>query len=438
MEKLFNLISLQRRALETSSRDALTHLITNETLQLVPYRTAIFWGMEHGLMKLEKVSGNATIDDKSSFANMLKNFIKKQLKAKKNQSGEPLLIPFSGQDTPFDDGMDTDFLLIIFQTENENVLGGVWFQNSKPFSPAEIKILEELTVTYTKALSIFHLQKKRGISDVSSQLKAHKKYVLLSVLLIAFFPVRLSVTAPAEIIARSPDVITAPYNGVLEDILVQPGDTIEVGTPIAQMEKLALISQMEQTEQELQIAKTLLSRLKRESISKPEKKAEIRKLQLDIEAKEVAFSFAKKQAEKSQIISPKTGIAIFSDAQSLEGKPVRTGEEIMQVADPNNIELLIRVPVDAMAPLKKETDIDFFLNVSPLFSYGAQLKSMGYQASLDADGLLTYKLVGTIDKEHQNLRIGWKGTAKIYSEWAFLSYAFLRRPLAHLRALLGL
>ena len=140
--------------------------------------------------------------------------------------------------------------------------------------------------------------------------------------------------------------------------------------------------------------------------------------------------------EQSTIKSPQAGIAIFSDPNDLIGKPVAIGQELMLIANPEKIELLIRVPTDAMIELNNNAAITFFPNSAPLSNFQGHLISSGYQASADPDGLLTYKLRATIDNSEQ-LRIGWKGTAKIKGDWSFLGYSILRRPIIALRNILG-
>jgi hypothetical protein len=101
------------------------------------------------------------------------------------------------------------------------------------------------------------------------------------------------------------------------------------------------------------------------------------------------------------------------------------------------LDVLIRVPVDSLVKIDQNAPVKFFLNVSPLVGLRADIRSIGYQASPDPDGLLTYKIRAT-PATKKALRIGWKGTAKIKGDWTLLSYALLRRPVMALRRLTGL
>ncbi len=161
-------------------------------------------------------------------------------------------------------------------------------------------------------------------------------------------------------------------------------------------------------------------------------------LQEEIESKKINYDYAKELKGRSEIHAARAGVAVFSEANALRGKPVHTGEKIMTIANPSDYELLVRVPVDAMIPVQRDAKVRFFLNISPLSGYNADIRSIGYQASADSDGLLTYKIMANLPDEKKDLRIGWKGTAKIKGEWTTLSYAILRRPVISLRNLLGI
>ena len=156
------------------------------------------------------------------------------------------------------------------------------------------------------------------------------------------------------------------------------------------------------------------------------------------EVKEISEKkFAAELLAQSEIRAARDGVAIFSDANGLRGKPVRTGEQIMLLADPQDSELLIRIPVEAMIQINEDVPATFFLNVSPLGFRDAKYDSISYQASLDPDGLLTYKVRARFDKDGTVPRVGWTGTGKVYGHRTIMAYNIFRRPLVTLRRKLG-
>lgn len=420
MDKLFTLLEIQHQAQEAQSRDALLHIIVNETRKLIPYDQAVFWSMEGLTLKLEKISGNTVLDPQSVYAADLKKSVKREMTG----TSSVTLLPRGA--------------VLMFRTGEEGLLGGLWLEHSAAYSEAEKRILEELSLTFAQALALWNLRRSSSFFLNFKNTKRTKYLALAAILLAAFFPVRQGITAPAEIVAREAEIVTVPFDGVIETVHVRPGDAVKEGDLLVSMEQQSLQAQMDMAQQEMAVVQSALSRVQRESLGSPDKKMNLTELQEDIESKKIAYDYAKDLKGRSEIRAGHAGIAVFADANALRGKPARTGDKIMMVADPADYEVLIRVPVDSMVPVKPDALVKFFLNVAPLGGHKADIRSIGYQAAPDADGLLTYKVIATLKDKDKNLRIGWKGTAKIKGEWTTLSYAILRRPFIALRNMTGI
>ena len=95
--------------------------------------------------------------------------------------------------------------------------------------------------------------------------------IIAGFLILAFLPVRISVSGPAEIVAVDPRVVTAPFSGVLEEIRVAPGDTVDKDDIVALMDKISLQSQVENKEKALETARSELSGMRRMALSEDRK-----------------------------------------------------------------------------------------------------------------------------------------------------------------------
>lgn len=427
MDKLFTLLALQRQAQEATSRQAFIHVAINETRRLINYQQAVFWSIDTGQLELEKVSGNLILDVRGDYAQVIQEQIKILVKT---ETGTTARVKNLGARD------DRYITVLFFMTSEDGLLGGLWIEGSEEFSAPEVQILEELSSTYAHALALLSLRSHRGLFRKIKKAGQYKKLLFLGLLAACLFPVRLSVTAPAEVIAKDSALVTVPFDGTMGKFEVSPGDKITENQILALMENSALVAEADMAQQAVTASEVSLSRLQREALVAPEKRADLTVMQAEIADKQIRQRYAQDMKARSEIKSPRAGIAIFSDPQQLEGKPVRTGDPIMQIADPADYEILIRIPVDAMIPLSVGDGVHFFLNVAPLGGHNGQIKSIGYEASPDPGGLLTYKV--RANSEHQeDLRIGWQGTARIKTDWTILSYAILRRPLAALRHLAG-
>lgn len=252
-------------------------------------------------------------------------------------------------------------------------------------------------------------------------------------------PVRMSSSAPAEVVASKPASIAIPFDGVIDTVEVSPGQDVKKGDVLVKMDSTLLENQVTKTLGELKAAQISLLKTEREFMRDRSKLAEISLLKAQLSQKTAEVNFARKMLSLANIVAEKDGIVIFSDANSLRGKPVQTGEQIMQLAKLDENELLIRMPINAMIEIDEDIPARFFLNVMPFNSRYVDYSSIGYQATMDGSGQMSYKIRGNfIDLDNNDVRIGWTGTAKVYGDRTILIVNILRRPITTLRRKLGI
>lgn len=433
MEKLFTLLDLQRQAQEAPSLAALAHVVVNKTRELIPYDEAIVWTGKGNTLSFEAVSGNAAMDEKGPFAQSLKILLRKEA-----QAGEAVVRLSTDMLRTHLERSGGNALIALMPGRGHGDAGGLWIYREKKFVPAEEQILTELVRGYGVALTLIQSRPGGGWKTAWQNAGKWKKAALIGFLILAFLPVRQSVSAPVEIVAQNASVISIPFDGIVDDILVQPGDAVEAGQVVARMEQTALRARMDMAQEALSTAQTTLARLRRDALGNPDRRIEMTALQSDIAIKKLEYDYAAALLGRSDLVAQRSGVAIFSDKNMIVGKPAGTGNVIMQIADPAEKELLVRVPVDALIPLSMDSPVSFHLNVSPLHKHRAHIVSMGYQASPDPDGLLTYKIRARLSDANGENRIGWKGTATIKGQWTIMAYAIARRPLAAARRMTGL
>lgn len=425
MEKLLTLLTLERQAQEATSLLAYAHVVVNETQKLVPYKQAIFWHKLYGRIQLEKISGNAVLDTKSSYAQTIETKLKRFLKE-----------PSASSVTVHADN-ENPVIVVRLQTRQEGLLGGLWIECDTIPDAAKTQILQELSGPYSVALALQAMRGHHWIWRRLRNITKHRKWIIVATIVLILFPVRMTITAPAEIIAEDAYRVTIPFDGVIEKVVVEPGDKVTKGQILARMENTNFSADANLAKQALETSKSSLARLRREALMSPDKKNQLGTIESEMAEKKIQYDYARTIEEKGDIMAPAEGVVIFADAHRLQGKPVQTGEPIMMVADTSQYRLRISVPVDAMVPINLDSGVSFYLNVSPLSRQDAKIGSIGYEATQDPNGTMSYKVIADIP-EGSDLRIGWQGTAKIDGNWTFLSYAFLRRPVLAIRQLTGL
>lgn len=154
--------------------------------------------------------------------------------------------------------------------------------------------------------------------------------------------------------------------------------------------------------------------------------------------REAEVEYAADLLDRIHIKSTSNGIAIFDDPNEWIGKPVVVGEKILQIADPKKVELQLWLPIDDAINLDPGSRVRVFFNVDPLHPHEAELKYASYEAQLTPDNTLAYRLKAEFVEDVSDIRIGLKGTAKVYGERVSLFYFLMRKPLSAVRRFLGL
>lgn len=423
MDKVFTLLDLQKSIRDADTLDKFGFAVVNQTKKIIDYDLGLFWNQDGLKPKFKALSGNKEIDENGPFTQELYSILDKY-KAKSSEGGSQAF-DYNGQ----------YYLHHGFSLRDKTPLAGLLLQRSKAFVESDIEILNELGAAYSYSYN--YLAHGKCSFSFLPVLQKLRTYIFIGILLACFLPVSLSIHAPAEIVSQKSIAVTAPIDGTIQEVLVEPSSSVEVDQSLILLDDASMRAQYDLASQKLKSGQSSLSNARKNFLSNAESRDEIAKLEGEIEALEIEAEYAQHMLQKRDIRSPKNGVVLFSSSNDMVGKPVNIGQEIMIIADPDNKELLIRVPVDAMIDLSDNADTKFYLNVNPLQSYRTNIKSFSYQASADEDGLLTYKLRAKLP-ENADISLGLKGSAIIYGDQTILIYALLRRPLIAIRNMLGI
>ena len=268
--------------------------------------------------------------------------------------------------------------------------------------------------------------------------KRHAIWAALAI--ICLFPVRQSALAPAEIVALDATTIASPLDGVVKTFHVRPSQPIKAGDLLMSLDDTTLRNRLEVATQSVAVADAEWMAASQKAFDNFQSKGELTQLQGRAQEKRAELAAVQSQLTRIEVRAPHDGIAVFGSADDWLGRPVVTGERIMQVANPKSAGVLIYLPVADALVLDEKAAVKLFLTVKPLSPLSATVTETSYQASLSPDNVSSYRLRATLD-EGQSLddtRIGLHGTAKISGGWVVLSYYLLHRPLATAREWSGL
>lgn len=276
--------------------------------------------------------------------------------------------------------------------------------------------------------------------DVVSKVKKMRWKIGLVVIFILLFPFKTSVLAPAEVIAQTPSLIRAPLDGIIASIDVVPNQNVKAGDILFRFDLDILDTQIEISKNALNVAKSELRQASQEALNDSSARLRVSVLQGKVKTELTNLLYAEELLSKAEVVAPNDGVVIFEDVFDWLGRPVSTGERVMLLAQADQTELEIRLPIHDAIPVKNNAQAKFFSNARPDTPINATLREYSYRATTSDFGEVSYQLKAEWDTgaKLEYARLGLKGTAKLYGERQPLLLQILRRPLVEVRKWLGL
>lgn len=435
--KITRLIDLEKKAREAKNKDELNFVITNETRKIVKYTTSfLLMPSVTDQLQVVSVSDIASVDRTAPTI----NFIEKVVQEKKNPKEKVFLdVEEIGKELKLRRPNNLPKNLYCFPviSPQKGVLGYLVFSKARTFDGDQIMLINHLSKIYGHCYNIF-LQKFSLKKFIKQKLKKKdaKRNIAIAVL-ICLFPLQLKSTAPVEVVAKNPFIVTAPVDGVVKQIVVNNNDEIKQGDLLIELEDEDLKSNYNLALQSYKIAEKELLRGRQISFTNNEAKAKLNELAAQVDLKKIELKFAQNKMENTKINAKKNGIAIVDQKNEWQGRPVNIGEKIITIADPKEVEFLVWLPVKDSLVIKEGNDIRVFLDVNPVFSLKGKLSRASYAPSLSPQEVLSYKITGSYEGSKPP-RIGLRGTATVYGSNTVLIYYVLRKPITFLRQFIGI
>ncbi len=432
---LLTLIELGQRARAAATTAELGFLLVNDTRALLSYRQAVLWMADGGVRAL---SGVVSVDGNVPYAQWLQR-LSRHLAAR-YQGAAPL--PVDSAALPADIRAEWSDWLPAAATwlPLPAISGGLLLASDQPLAAQ----LDPLLCEWRDIWQHAWLAQQRPLRWVpwgkrgSAQVR-WRRYLIagLTLLAVLCFPVRLTVLAQGELVPANPDTIRAPLDGVIAEFNVRPNDKVSPGQLLFSFDQAPLQSRLAVAREALATAKAEYRQMSQMVLTDPQARAQISSLLGKIAEKEAQASYLQGQSERSRVLAPGAGIVLLDDPSEWIGRPVQTGEKILQVAAENEVEIEAWVPIGDAIPLADQAPLQLYLAASPLTSLSGTIRYMSHRATARPDGSFAYRVRATLVTPSDQ-RIGLKGTVKLYGEQVPLAYWVLRRPLAAVRQFLAL
>jgi len=433
------LLHLESRARAAADLTALEFLAANETWQLIPYRQALVFRRDAlDRPALVTVSGLATLEGDTPFTIFVERLAA-------HLWADPVPRVVDAADVPaalaeeWADWLPPHVLYVPLRSPRGEVLGAALYARDDAWTDAHLAFLARVHETYGHAA--WALSRGDGAGKrLRAWLARHPRWWMAAaavVLLALLVPVRMSVLAPAEVIALDAQAVAAPMDGVVKAFAVAPNQSVRKDAVLFTLDDTSLAAKRDVAQKALEVARADALLAAQKAFDNDRSRAELAVLQGKVKERDAELALITQQLGRLEVRAPRDGIAVYGDPNDWIGRPVVTGERIVQLADPRDAGVLVWLPVADAINLEPGAEIRLFLHVAPLSPLAAKLTQTSYQSMLSPEGVASYRIRGAFDRPEAEARIGLKGTAKLYGERVPLGYLALRRPLAAAREWTG-
>ncbi|GLZ86353.1 hypothetical protein Pres01_24040 [Metapseudomonas resinovorans] len=436
---LLALAALRDRALAADSLNALAFSIANDPYALLRYHQALVLAQRGADLELLCVSGLARPSEDSPYLVWLRRasrWLSTQL-----PDAQPRWLARDAVEPPDDiaegwaEWWPSGLWCIPLHDREGTRLGLVIFLLDAPPADSLVPLADGLWQTWAHCWAAF-IGRRRLFGWRPSKRQLLAALAVAAALML--IPVRQTALAPAEIVSRQAEVISSPIDGVIERMQVRPNQPVEAGTLLFTLDETTLRSRAEVLGKEVAVADAELMAASQRAFDNPQSKSELTLLNGRAQQRRAELAAVQAQLQRTRVRSPRAGVAVFSDPNDWLGKPVATGERILQVADPAQPAMLIQLPVADAIALEPGAEVTLFLTAYPLSPLKGEVLETSYQARANEEGVVAYRLLASVEGQPEHARLGLHGTAKLYGERVVLGYYLLRRPFAALRAWTGL
>lgn len=444
--RIATLLDMAHRTRHVADIVELGFLAVNATHALAPYRQAALWFRDR---KVCALSGVVQIEANAPYVQWLDRAC----------SALQVAGPVSACDLPAElaenwaQWLPAYGLWLPFAPGAQNSAsgGGLLLARDIPWMAGEIVLLTEWSDILRHAwraretpvrwnLTAFrHQLKERFEQERQRQLPWWRRRVFQAsavLVVVLLFPVRLTVLAAGELVPANPATIRSPLEGVIEVFHVKPNQSVHKGQPLFDFDEAQLASRYAVANQALSTAEAEFRQSVQQALTDGKSKSQLASLQGKIEERRAETEYLYGLVQRARVVAPRDGIALFDDPSEWIGRPVVTGERIMRIATPQDVEVEAWLAVGDAIPLVTGAPVSLYLGASPLSPVTATVRYVSYEAVQRPDSTYAYRVRAALDAPTDH-RVGLKGTAKLSGRWVPLSYWIMRRPLAAIRQMLG-
>ncbi len=431
--RLTEVLQLTSRA-RTASRDELPFVIVNETVRAVAYDQAVLWDARSE--RIVALSGAGQVEAGAPYVLLLNRLYRHIVASGKRDQIQRLEPDAVTSDVEGAKAWLAPHLLWWPIRVRGTVVAILLLGRRVAWPEAEFPLFDVLFGAYGQSWEL--VRTRVAPARIGGRRLAIRLLVAAAVALVgggSLVPVRSSSIASAEVVARQPAFVRAPFAGVVDAIEVPPNAPVKAGQLVVRLERRQLEAEYKVAAKALETAMAQYRQASQEAITDPRAREQLATLRARLDEARADFDYREARLGRADIVSPADGIAVFNDPAEWVGRPVEVGERILQVSPATSSRIEIELPVSEASNLEEGADVLFFSNLAPDRPVSGEIVFVSYASTVTPSGVLAY--TARADLQDEGLRLGLKGTAKVFGPERPLVLWLLRRPIAFLRQLLA-
>lgn len=426
---------IQRLLLEAGNagtrRELIFHIL-NRSVEIARYDRAVLWDLRRKRPVLMGVSGTSAADGHSALVGRWRELVEGIPERDKPR----ILSVASGEG---EKRFEQSVLWLPLRTRGE-CHAGLWLErwSAPAWSENDAKILAPLVTGYGNAFRPFFPEGRlaRFARRRATWAAAVAALAAFAVLFFARAPLRI--VAVCEVVPNRPYLVNAPIDGVIEEVLVRPGQEVGEGDELFVYAGEAAAEEYNVAWQQADMVRSDLARARAQALGDRAARAQVRILESRVRQEEARLEAAEFRLGRLRVRAGRPGVALVGEQAEWRGRPVATGEAIMMLVDPGDSKVRIWLPQDDRIDFDPAQPVSIMLNAESGGSRLADLEYVAAHAQPGPEGVYGFMAEARWRDGSEGVNIGMRGIAVVYGERVRLGYWLFRKPLASVRRFLGI
>ncbi|MBI6545184.1 MAG: GAF domain-containing protein [Cyanobacteria bacterium NC_groundwater_1444_Ag_S-0.65um_54_12] len=456
VRELQALLKISREITATLDLDRLLKTVVNILSSVVTYDRCAIALQEGDILTLNAVSGQAKIDLKDPVTKVLDAFLRQLVGRQepgylvlpdgsevvcdyfkeRQSSAMPTIANFMSE-------TGSKSVLLLPLKDEEGPVGLLCLESKTPanFSSSQIEIISILAAQITVAIRNAQLYRQvpaisiKGLKGLLQPKLITRRGLLaiiaamLTIPLLVGIHVPLQVSGHAQVLPADQIGVIAREGGIIKQIYVNEGSTVQQGQTVARLEEQDLKLALQSITTDLAIGRVRVQQLRLASDVGSIAVEELKIRQLAANA-----ALLQSKIEHANLLAPISGVIMTPSLPERLGETLSKGEELLRMATTAEMRVEVEIPETEISLVKPGQAVSVRLLAHPLRTFRGLVQTISPEAKATSAGP-TFKVTARISNNDALLRSGMQGMARVDTGKRRLIILLLRAPAGWLSAI---